>query len=313
MGIDYEYFKADIPGEESRIGENLARHHIISRVHMFEFAVILLAYFQMKYADVGGGLSKDSEFCRFMSYYNKSGLNEGEVLKILGRREIKAPGYKYDSFTYSMGDTEKNAANQTVWTRANLFTGPDGRFRYDDPGQDYDGIPFSMPDSSFSQQLYHIRAGGIPGRPAMEDKGWGYLALDQKRIFQIAETFIHALPPTMQVHDTKVSDWRAVMLKKGQLCKESCYKIFITKNRKNHGKEIGKFRLGLVTGAASFQKRPCIPYVVKGKVAVIFGTGVDEYGDFLWGVIKDEEPDHCAQQDKKFVEVFKDLGKIARI
>ena len=115
---------------------------------------------------------------------------------------------------------------KVAWTEMNLFIGPAGIYRDDDPSQRNDKLPKGMPETtktalkevmttikSFSSSLPHVTGSGGDTQCAR---------MSQKAFENITNTFLDKIKVTPRTYDSKVSDW---YIKIGK----DCRRVFITR------------------------------------------------------------------------------------
>ena len=303
-GITYHYKeRGDYPYNGKKLEDSLARHHIISYPHMYEFGVIVLAYFQILYNE--DRLEQDECFKKFSQYYNISNHLVTGILK--KRKEYKIFDYEKEA---------KGVLNQIAWTQANIFVGPAGKYRCDDPEQGKDGIPLSM-RNSFSPKIQSIRSNkGIPGSPAMQKGSIGNIAIGKTEICNIGKIFMNALPETRNLHNTKVGDWAAVqeigIIKNNpgsnnqrngnanNFTRGVCYPIFFKKSnsRSDQEKETFGFKLRLKNNKNNFcSSNTNKEKICNEKIVVILRLYQTRNDYFVEGIIKKKGAEHEWQQD----------------
>ena len=182
MRLEYDYRRNDYPHGGDTLGAHLSRHHVVCYPHMYAFGVILLAYFQL----LGDALDSDAKYQKFLRYYGRwSATNDSAVHNIVracknGQRDVL--NY-YD-------DKCRNFFKEVAWTESNLFIGPSGTLRADDPGQGIDTVPVSMGQDGFIRRLIELRGRGIPGEIPMSADQAGFIRLDGKDISDIARGYL---------------------------------------------------------------------------------------------------------------------------
>lgn len=293
MRARYEYRRSDYSGNGRALNSsNLSRHHTIAYPHMYEFGVILLSYFQL----LRDKLDQDPCFLRFQDYYRgRNEVSSQTIQTILSRHTGELNG----EFDYR--ENECRGFFKTVaWTESNLFTGPAGKFRRNDPGQGMDQIPVSSEASAFIRKLKELRGAGIEGSIPVNQGENGWINLREDKLCSIARGFIEALPQTSRLLETKVRDWRAALYGNGMANQGyDAYDIFFSKNPKNDKLEHFEFQLELAENPAFIPARQRRQRLNNDSVAVLTGIGHAGNRDFFFGVLKkknrafEEQADHA--------------------
>lgn len=302
MRIEYDYKRNNyVGGGKVYDSDNISRHHIVSYPHMFEFGTILLAYFQI----LGDGLLGDLYFKRFLEYYGvHSSTNLSTIQTILKEQRS---GLR-DAFNYC----EKNCRNffmTVAWTDANLFTGPAGKLRADDPGQSVDGVPSSLTLNSFETALINIRMSGIiKGKPALSKGERGSINLEERKIAEIAREYIRNLPNITCPYETRVSDWLAVPLEANRSRQYDCYDIFFSTNPKNNNLEKRGYKLELAKHAEYPSETHRNQRYRSDHVVVLTEVKSTRSDDYFMGVLKEKDPAFLEQAREAIADRIIGLG-----
>lgn len=296
MRIEYDYSRNNYSGSGRTFNSgNISRHHTIAYPHMYEYGVILLAYFQT----LGDALDKDPCFLRFLEYYRgQNAVNYATIHRILEEHVRE----QYGVINYRENKC-RNFFMTVAWTEANLFTGPAGKLRGKDPGQGQDEVPVSSETSAFIRKLKELRASGIEGEIAMNQGENGWLNLSEDKISGIARQYIEALPNFSRSFETRVSDWRAVLFGEAEGNRSyDCFDIFFSKNSKNGKFAQYEFQLELAENPAFISADKQRQRLRKDKIVVLTGIGHTGNRDFFTGVLKNKESDFLAQANQTVVD-----------
>ncbi len=312
MRIYYHYARGDYCGRgEKNNNDYVSRHHAISYPHMYMFGVVLLAYFQIEWNSFEGNESNRSKrleridlFQKFQKYYGESSATNSSSIQSILKDHMNEGD---DLFNY----TDRNCQNffmQVAWTDANLFMGPAGKFRSDDPGQGLDGIPLTLGSDEFIKKLGELRdAHFITGLPAMNQNqpSNSWINLEKEDIAYIAKEYLQHLPKSIirqRPYETRVSDWCAVVESADNRPNNKCYDIFFGRGIKQPREEIVRFKLVLAENpqyipAAKFKYHLC-----RDKVVVLIGIDHTRKDDFFIGVIRNKENSHREQANDFILE-----------
>lgn len=134
MNITIEYLyrrMGGFPNKNETLSENLARHHILSYPFMLSFSVATFWYIAT--CEPGTIIEKLESF-----YRPRLG---GEYVWRKACMDFKAKLIAGDSV-----DDAMSFMSWLCWAESNLFIGPAGRYRLDDPSQTMDKFPLYMDD-----------------------------------------------------------------------------------------------------------------------------------------------------------------------
>lgn len=277
-----DYSRNDYSEERKTFGSNLTRHHTIAYPHMYEFGVIILTYFQL----LRDHLDKDPCFLRFQDYYRgQNAVNVRMIHTILSEHT----GELHDEVNYRENKC-RNFFMTVAWTKANLFTGPAGKLRRNDPGQGVDQVPLSSDASAFIRKLKELRASGIEGQIPVNQGDNGWINLREDKIYKIAREFIRALPSTACLFETKVRDWRAVLYGNGFANQAyDTYDIYFSNNPKNVQLPQFEFQVELAENSAFISAAQQKQRFKNDRIAVLTGIGHTRNRDFFTGVFKSRD------------------------
>lgn len=301
MRLEYEYRRNDYPhAGDMPLGAHLSRHHVVCYPHMYAFGVILLAYFQL----LGDALDSDAPYQKFLRYYGQwSATNDSAVHNIV-RARING---QRDVLNYC-DDKCRNFFKEVAWTKSNLFIGPSGKLRADDPGQGIDAVPVSMGQDGFIRRLMELRGGRISGNIPMSEDQVGFINLDVNAISDIARGYLDKLPDVPVLHESRVSDWRAVSLADaGSNRSHEAFAIFFSKNSKNNKHESRGYQLELASNPQFPTNHGRLQRQNGNKVAVLIGVECTRSGAYLAGVLKDSNVSFQQQENVPISEKIKQM------
>lgn len=301
MRLEYEYRRNDYPhAGDMPLGAHLSRHHVVCYPHMYAFGVILLAYFQL----LGDALDSDAPYQKFLRYYGQwSATNDSAVHNIVGN----CKNGQRDVLNY-YDDKCRNFFKEVAWTESNLFIGPSGTLRADDPGQGIDTVPVSMGQDGFIRRLIELRGRGIPGVIPMSADQAGFISLDVKDISDIARGYIEKLPDVPVLHESRVSDWRAVPLADvGSNRSHEAFEIFFSKNSKNNKHESRGYQLELASNPQFPTNHGRLQRQNGDQVAVLIGIECKRSGEYLTGVLKHSDDSFRQQENVSIAEKIREM------
>lgn len=129
--IEYLYKRmGGFPNSNETLSKNLARHHILSYPFMLSFSVVTFWYIAT---------------CGSESIAKQKLDNFYEVRKVGGWFDACAPFKNKSNLVRAVNDAS-SFLSWICWAESNLFIGPAGRYRLDDPSQKMDKFPLYMDD-----------------------------------------------------------------------------------------------------------------------------------------------------------------------
>ena len=129
--IKYLYKRmGGFPNSNETLSKNLARHHILSYPFMLSFSVVTFWY-------IATHGSKSIAKQKLDNFY--------EVRKVGGWFDA-CMDFKAKLIAGDSVDDAMSYMNWLCWAESNLFIGPAGRYRLDDPSQKMDKFPLYMDD-----------------------------------------------------------------------------------------------------------------------------------------------------------------------
>ena len=268
----------------------LSNHHVLSYPHMYALGVIVLATavadtdFRNRCSDV------------LARYYGGNGMRlTSEKLPDLTGNKISFVGKKGQ-----IGPILK----QIAWTHDNLFVGPSGKYRDDDPSQRTDGIPISVGRWDFPNTMQTLFR-EIKSYVANEKDQIGTINIEEHKMKRIAEGFIKALPLRAQAmpKQSRVSDWVVQITKcNGGRTEPGYFPVFFPKSAEK------KFYLrsemdenDLYCGRFSLKKRGM--RVNTDKRFRVLARAIQGEKLSLFGRIVNAESEHSGQ-DYEFISKF---------
>lgn len=237
-------------GPSTAINGTLSNHHVVSYPRMFSLGVIVLA----EAAVNEGFITTCNNILR--SYYGRN--NMPQLTKSI------LPTVVGDNITFP-SDTNKNETKnmynilyKIAWSHDNLFVGPAGVYRDDDPSQRNDGIPISAGKWRFPEnmcKLFDRFSSNIPNESNISRT----LNLKKYVLHDIARDFIQAVTEGHQQQqpnpkESIVSDWVAKIYdRRGNSIGSGYYPIYfpdtpggdVNLNRDMHKDDLYHGRLSL--------------------------------------------------------------------
>lgn len=248
--ISYRYKRTvgGYPGPGA-LTANLSRHHIFSYPFMLTFAVVVLHYLAN---------SDDEKALRKLEAFYRARIRGGIPFHI-GEFKNSALETKVDG---NMGSLV-----WICWAEPNLFIGPDGAYRDDDPSQRMEFLPLSLPEKqkklaqTVAVKWSAVSSSRIVGR---EDDAIR-VSFDDRKLAEFADSFLdyinYAGPGGAQnIHRTTYDDW---VLVKDQANARDVFRFVIKTGGSKKDVE-GSFRFRLRESGMTPDRR---------------GVSVTEYGD----------------------------------
>lgn len=191
------YYERGGDGPPTNPNGTLSNHHVLSYPHMYALGVIVLATavadtdFRNRCSDVLG------------NYYND---NKGGGVQLTSE---KLPDLTDNKISFvDKKDQIDPILKKIAWTHDNLFVGPSGKYRDDDPSQGTDGIPISVGRWDFPNTMQTLFR-EIKSYVANEKDQIGTINIEEHKMKRIAEGFIRAIRWREQAmpEESRVSDW----------------------------------------------------------------------------------------------------------
>lgn len=222
-----------------------------------------------------------------------------------------------NAINYHFTDTNSVATlNRLAWTPENLFIGPAGKFRGDDPASNCDKIPISMKarscnSKSFNRYLYDKYQQMLADKRkydiALTKNDYGYIYIDETELIDFSTNFLSRLKNLTAVrreHNTLVNDWVAIRRNSNGRISSACFKIYIDTNKEHQAKyeqkKYNDYVLCLAYNSSSFIKSHNTPNlnICQEQYVSIFGMkSENNIFSFKGVVIKGQVPKNQAHQE----------------
>lgn len=331
MEIHYSYeSRGGYPYQDTGLGNNLSRHHIIAYPDMYAIGAIVLAYFRILDMEYANYKVKDfylsNDYRKFETYYRtiyydangdrrESGIARNEMNNVM--EPLRAQQEWFADTRINLFDSwAQGVLNKLAWTRNNLFIGPTAKFRCDDPEQKCDSLPLSMRNTDFVKWVYeavynrYIRAGQEIAKAA---GGRGCIILEKDMIKTIGHEFINRLPNMPREHKTKVGDWKAVCSdeQRNRTGSNEKYSIYFERNTRKYAEryqEIKRWKLELCKASVPASG----PVMATGtKTVALFGMERKGKDTYLKGIIGGNGPERETQQERDIIGMMRDMPWLA--
>lgn len=205
MNITYRYERTgNYPGNGKALGAELARHHILSYPFMRSFAVVTFWYMATHESDSIAAKAKN----KLDDFYQARGVGIGvngwfntcKLFKNKSNLELeveKASGF----------------LNWICWAESNLFIGPAGKHRLDDPSQKMDQFPLNM-DKAVKHKATEVKKAWdkiCASRLVGEKDQMISLSINDKELPNFVEIFVEyiCLSKPKCIYESKYKDWAA--------------------------------------------------------------------------------------------------------
>jgi len=219
------------------LNNRLSNHHVISYPRMYFLGIAALAR-----------AKNDIKYRSILTPLLGHGINMNAVLDA-----VKCDGKKF-----SYGDNNP-LINQVLyaiaWKPINLFIGPSGTFRTDDPSQKYDKLPNGMPkdrQEALNSLMSCIKTNMKSVIPNSEGDGGVNKAVNMTdaEFNAVTESFIKNIKNVLAAYSSKVSDW---VINSGTVNYKVSFDDVIRANKTKSGQE-GKFAILDATNKPSGKK-----------------------------------------------------------
>ena len=210
--LQYKFLKGGAPPGPALMTNALSHHHRLSMPHIYALGAIVMA------AAATNSQIHDAFNSLLLNYYGPNmGLGQNSLPNVeYGDNVIKV---------YYPDDNQvlRGILSRISWTDDNLFVGPAGKYRNDDPSQQNDKIPRSVGKWRFTDEL--ISAFSLLNQPVPHVEGQGgksfAVHLNERVMTQIVDKFlgVYPNPASPLIRSTLVQDWVAQVGNR-------CYPIF---------------------------------------------------------------------------------------
>lgn len=138
ISITYTYQRGG-NANDRRVYHNISHHHVISYPRMYELGALALCYLdrlERNDIDINARVELLAGINSLTTARVMSAVHAVILLEDTGRIIYHLPSYRSEIHA---------CLSEIAWLPMNLFTGPKGDFRSDDPSQRYDSFPPNMP------------------------------------------------------------------------------------------------------------------------------------------------------------------------
>jgi hypothetical protein len=198
--IQYRRNNGGYPGTQTALSGHLARHHIISYPFMAVYAVVAMWYCSL-HQDVW------KEYCKFFS---RQMLSLDATIKYFN--DLIDKSNIFIDLTAAK-NVYVASLRRVCWAESNLFIGPAGAYRTDDPSQCKEKYPLSMDEKQVKKadavwkKWSTISSARITG----EDNQFITFSLeDDEKLADFVSAFLEYINYTQDIHVTRYDDWAAV-------------------------------------------------------------------------------------------------------
>lgn len=188
------------------VGANAARHHIISYPFMQVYAVVAAWY-----CCTEEGRSLFGDLDRF---FQVRGVNWNALqTQLAGKASV--------FLEMNPVMAHSGIINWVCWAESNLFVGPAGCYRADDPSQKIDKIPLSMDAGQKALAEKVIQTWREVANPAVKGEANQFIEFTIKntgngKLNSFVDAFLKYINHTNVIHVTRYDDWKAVQADGGQ-------------------------------------------------------------------------------------------------
>lgn len=177
----------------------MARHHLISYPFMHSFAIVLLWY-----------IANDSNYQQ-MERLNKFFISHGQSN---WKDRIKIFAGNNKGCNYDGGNSDvNNCIREICWAPANLFIGPSGEYREDDPSQKMEELPNSFPDKQKELAGNTIAKWNTISKSRIVGRDGAKISIQIENTRSLSEfinAFVNYITCSENVYKTCYNDWVVV-------------------------------------------------------------------------------------------------------
>lgn len=210
----------------------LSHHHVISYPYMYYLGVVTLCYLN-KLENVSRG-SAQPKIEQLNRACQRSGLNFRAAINSIVNEDNT-------NFRLNNNDDLNNALAAIAWMPMNLFIGPCGKLRCDDPSQGMDKFPEGMPHNqktainNIDNAIKNYNRSAIPHTAGAGGATHSVTLQNDADFSNLVTVFFNNISGTIRCYDSKISDWLIA-------CGSRYYKIFFFTGQ-NPENDINEFRL----------------------------------------------------------------------
>lgn len=185
----------------------LSHHHVIAYPYMYYLGVISLCY--LRHLRDAGDASYESSKQKLFDACHAPNLN----LDMAVDRIVCTLDRGVKHFSLSRGAQIDEVLTKVAWMPMNLFTGPCGEIRADDPGQGYDTMPEGMRRNQKEKLEGIISAiktynhSSIPHEQGAGGSTQSISFNNDTYLSKFAEEFLSCFDSRMGCYNASVSDW----------------------------------------------------------------------------------------------------------
>lgn len=216
FSISYYYNRGAAPGVWPALTPDLSKHHIISYPHMFALGVIYVTWLR---ENSGKEHAQYGQACQTLLVFLQSrgfAVDQAYLEQLL-QNTLQGESGRYrllnESGSHQSAGQLQSFLNQFSWMDSNLFIGPSGAFRCDDPSQKIDKLPLSLPESQkkMIRQLITLKKEYLPSVIPNQSGTRGTITCPQKGAEELVFQLEQLLGASARgIYESKVSDWGAV-------------------------------------------------------------------------------------------------------
>ena len=204
ISISYYYYRGGTAAGPA-LSSFLSHHHVISYPRMYYLGVLSLCY--LKKLRATNESAANAKIQTLLSACRIPNLPIANAVTAVSNTEP-------DSFNIPEGNNNiQNTLYGIAWMPQNLFIGPAGKIRSDDPSQNNDKLPPGMPDAqkrNINQIIAGLNQYSHSNIPHVCGAGGqrNAVAFDNESDFnKLVELFFDNIGGTFGCYDSKISDW----------------------------------------------------------------------------------------------------------
>lgn len=226
ISISYYYERGGTAAGEVA-SNRLSHHHVIAYPYMYYLGVISLCY--LRHLKDEKDASYKSSIQKLLEACHAPNLNL-ESLDSAVKKIVCTSKSGKKNFSLSRGAQIDEVLTKVAWMPMNLFTGPCGQIRAEDPGQGYDTMPVGMRSKQkekLESIISAIKTYNHSSIPHEQGAGGSTQSISFNNVTyfsKLANEFLSCLDSRMGCYDSSVSDWLIESNKK-------YYKVLVYKGK----------------------------------------------------------------------------------
>ncbi|MBD5470809.1 MAG: hypothetical protein HDR19_06800 [Lachnospiraceae bacterium] len=293
VSISYYYYRGGTAAGPA-LSNFLSHHHVISYPRMYYLGVLSLCY--LKKLKTTNESAANAKMQTLLNACRIPNLPVANAVNAVSNTEP-------DRFNIPEGNNNiQNTLYGIAWMPQNLFIGPAGKIRLDDPSQNNDKLPIGMPNAqkrNINQIITGLNLYSHSNIPHVCGAGGqtNAVAFDNEADFnRLVELFFDNIGGTCGCYDSKISDWLIGVNNNSRI---NYYNIlFSTSARAAQEAENLRQKRTLVTGKFAVKSNS-----IKNIDSKKCFKALSKDADYVYGSLNNLEQE-CRDQQSRCIQSF---------